>query len=208
MRRNRDGGNSKLRIRFFEVSVEGTSETIEEAIRNVANVAMHRSITAPANNIHSLPSSAPAVNNGGQQTLDLEDIQEAAVSEASSNGVPASPSSKPKTKRTYPTPDLLEIDLNGGDMPFETYCQRKSPGDTMKRYLVIAAWLKEYRNTDIITAAHIYTCYRKMGWGVQRDVGQPLRGGKKQGYFRSGAQDGSYELTHIGLDAVRKMGGE
>ena len=42
-----------------------------------------------------------------------------------------------------------------GPVPFVQYFNEKNPGDHSKRYLVIAAWLKEYRQLNEISIDHI-----------------------------------------------------
>ena len=204
MRKNRDNesANEEFRIRFIDVSVKGSSVTLQEAIRSIADAVGQRPVITTPPAPQAIASSSV---DAGQRSLDFGDVQEGEIADVvpkTTNG-----NSKPK-RRTYTKPNLLEVDLDNGEVSFEDYCGRKNPSDTTKKYLVVAAWFQLYRDENIITADHIYTCYRKMGWAVQKDVGQPLRSGKKLAYFKSGPNEGTYELTHIGLDVVRKMGGE
>jgi hypothetical protein len=78
-------------------------------------------------------------------------------------------------RKPAPTPNVLELDLTSGTSLAE-FAQKASPKSHPKRYLVIAAWFKEHRKTDAITAAHAYTCYRKLKWPLTvPDFAQPLR---------------------------------
>jgi hypothetical protein len=113
---------------------------------------------------------------------------------------------KSKKPRTYTSLKVVEIALTSKPLPFADFANEKQPGDTTKKFLVCAAWLKENRNIAVVDAHHIWTCFRHVGWGVQRDMAQPLRDGSRKGYYKKVGK-GKYEITHLGLDAVNKMKG-
>ena len=73
------------------------------------------------------------------------------------------------------------------------------------RYLVIAAWFKEHRDTSAVTTAHIYTGYRTLEWpaGIE-DFGSVLRYLKSQKLMASGNR-GEYAINHLGLAKVKKL---
>jgi hypothetical protein len=189
----------KIKIRFFEVDLEGTDETLQEVIRTVTTIAGRAPTVLRTKALPSSPKSQELLeplSEDGSNVVDLDEIQEE---------IPMS-STKPKKKRSYANPQVVEIDLKSGDMPFANYCKSKNPSNTVKKYIVCAAWLKEFRGEDEISINHIYTCFRVMSWGVQRDMGQPFRSGKKLGYFDNGSKNGLWKINHIGLDKADKMG--
>ncbi|MEA3213323.1 MAG: hypothetical protein QOE70_6380 [Chthoniobacter sp.] len=188
----------KIKIRFFEVEVEGGSETLLEGVRTAAAVASRGS---PVRVIKALPSSQVIPAQVSEPDL-FDENEGEAEEEQEANG---SSSAKPKKNRAYPTPEVLELDLTTGPLSLEDYAKSKSPSEDNKKYLVVAAWLKEQRATPQIGINHIWTCFRLLGWGVQKDMGQPFRSMKKIGWFKAGAERGTFEITHIGLDVVRKL---
>jgi hypothetical protein len=100
------------------------------------------------------------------------------------------------------------LDLTSGDVPLEKYCESKNPDSDSKKYLVIAAWLKQQRGIAAVTADHVHTCYRHMGWHTPKDVLQPLRDMKRRnGWFNKGPERGEYAINHIGENEVAKMEG-
>jgi hypothetical protein len=110
-------------------------------------------------------------------------------------------------KRRPPTPEILdELDLESGKVPFLQYYKQKQPDSHAKRYLVIAAWLKEHRQLQEITSDHIYTCYQLLRTPTVEDLGSVFRSCKKEGFFKSGSTRGSFVITHIGLNEVKKLG--
>lgn len=153
----------------------------------------------------ALPSGTPTKEADDKGSLDFgeDEIQEGEITEAP----PAKPASnKTPAKRSYTTPKAVEIDATKAKMSLPDYCKTKNTSDTMKKYMVCAVWLKDFMGISTFTAGHIYTCFRLMSWGVQKDFSQTLRTAKKQDYLKSGSATASYELTHIGEDAVRKLG--
>ena len=203
MRRNNNGQeNEEFRIRFIEVTVKGSAATLQHAIRSVADAVGQRPSIAPPTQTQALPSGS----TNGQQALDFDHVEEGEIEETSAPATPVK--TQPKRNRSYATPQILhDLELKSGKVPFEDFCRKKNPNTDNKRYLVIAAWFKEHRNVNAVTTAHIYTCWRAMGWtNYPADFGKPFRSCKAQGWFKS-TSDGSFEINHLGLDVVNKMGG-
>lgn len=97
---------------------------------------------------------------------------------------------------------LSELNLDSGDMPFKTFAEQHAPKSDNRKYVVIAAWLKKYRDADTISTDHIYTCNQKLGWRSQKDVGQPFRSMKQKSYFEPAGRN-QWKITHIGLDLLK-----
>lgn len=93
------------------------------------------------------------------------------------------------------------------EVSLKSFADGKDVKSQHKKYLVAAAWLKEHRDVDGVTADHIYTCFRSLGWPTNIvDFGQPLRELKVRKFF-SKSDSGGYEINHLGLDYVRKLSG-
>jgi hypothetical protein len=92
------------------------------------------------------------------------------------------------------------------DVSLASFALGKDAGSQHKKYMIAAAWLKEHRGIDAVSAGHIYTCFRSMEWSANiPDFWQPLRDLKAKKYFaKNGA--GDYEINHLGLDYVKKLG--
>ncbi len=110
-------------------------------------------------------------------------------------------------RTTPPRPPQVLSDLKVPAEELKAFCESKQVGskDT-RRYLAIAAFLKEKMNVTAVTADHIYTCYRLMGWNTPADAGAPLRALKRKGNFQKGDDTGAYILNHVGENTVRDMG--
>ena len=189
----------KIKIRYMEVDLEGTNDTLQEVLRSVTAIAERAVVTR-----RTLLSTTKQEQLEEPEALQDESSNYIKVEEASET--PSSSPNKPKKKRSYGNPQVLSVDFKTGDMPFAAFCQSKNPTKNIQKYLVCAAWFKEQRGEDEISADHVYTCFRTMRWGIQKDMGQTFRSGKQQGYFDNGSKAGMWKITHIGLDVVDKMG--
>ncbi len=194
-------GSAPSRIRFVMVEAElgdGDIGQITQAIQNALRVQ-------PLGHSIKRIASAPPVNPAGQvssdedeETEDQSDLFEGVVEPAAS---------KPRAVRKLPpTPDIVAIDMNS-EVSLASFIAGKDTKSQHKKYLVAAAWLKEHRDIDAVSAGHIYTCFRSAGWATNiPDFWQPLRDLKAKKYFGKNDQ-GEYEINHIGLDFVKKLGG-
>ncbi len=101
---------------------------------------------------------------------------------------------------------LDALDLESGEQTFADFCKDKNPNSTSDRYLVVATWLKHNAKIDVISVDHINTCFRLMDWQMPDTPGQTFRNLKARNqYFKNGPEQGTWEITILGLNAVSKM---
>ena len=191
----------KVKFRFIEFELEGSDSTLEESLRNIATAIAKGSYSprlAAVGHGQALPAQAEGPSDGAA-TVESDDAAEydSAVEDAPGEDRPRGP-------RNYRNPKVLDdLDLTSASIPLKEFCDGKKPDTELKKYLVIAAWLKEHLKVEEVTIDHIYTCYRALGWFPPRDVAQPLRDMKsKQGWFSKGKGKGAYAINHIGLGEV------
>ena len=206
IRTGRGEERGKVRLRFVEFELEGLSSTIEESIKSLVG-SMNRANGGSLPNqqrTSGLPRTAKVVASNG--TDNPEDAVQGSLEldvDSDTLGTEESSSDRPKTPRHYTQPEFLEdFDLDSGEKPFKVYATEIGPETDNHRYLVIAAWSKQCRGLELITNDHVYTCYQKMGWKSQRDIGQPFRKMKRASLFQNPAR-GQWKITHIGLDRVK-----
>lgn len=199
------GDNDETQIRFIMLEARGNAADLQQIAQAITNAVrpttVIQQVAAPPV-MPVLPVNAPQQGIGADPDLhpSVEIVDE---------GVTTSPSAAKKPGRTrvrrYPTPTVLDLDLTSGDVPFVQYYQQKNPDDHSKRYLVIAAWLKEYRQIDEIHDDHIFTCYRTLNLNTVADIGSVFRGCKKQAWFNPGSKRGWYAINHVGLNQINNM---
>jgi hypothetical protein len=199
MARNFSGSKSPSRIRFVLVEAElgdgdisQITQAITNALRPPTNAAVKR-----------LSVSGPMVN--GSDTVESELVEESVEGVDALDVTPAAPK-HPRQRKSPRAPDIVAIDMNA-DMSLAAFAAGKDASSQHKKYLICAAWLKEHRSIDTVSAGHIYTCFRSMEWSVNiPDFSQPLRDLKRRKFFTKNDAD-EYEINHIGLDFVKKLGG-
>ena len=198
-----ESGNTK--IRFIMLEAEGNAADLQQIAQAITNAVRPTTVihqVAPQPAMPALPGNVASQSNGAE--LDLHPSVEIVDEGDAVASHPKKPSSS-GVKKKRPVPSVLDLDLTSGSTPFVQYFQQKNPDTHSKRYLVIAAWLKEYRQIEEIGIDHIYTCYRTLNLNVVRDVGSIFRGDKRQGWFHSGSQAGFFAINHVGLGQVNSM---
>lgn len=206
-----DKGKVKMTVIHFET--ESDNATLQANINAIAQT-LSRALTQPTRVIHTSAPAQIGTGNGASngdatgQVVDAEEYEDAIDAEVTK---PAAKPKKSGAARQYTQPEVLDVDLTTGDMPIKKFLEQKNPDSDVRRYLAIAYWFKNYRETPEITMNHAYTAYRHMGWSdYPKDVSAPFREMKKTvyGYIRSGSSRGLYAINHIGEGVVEQMGSE
>ncbi len=195
---NKAGGTS---LRFVMVDAEiaeGDIGPITQAIQNALRAP------APVQRLAAPPASKPVVVDANGEHIpesdpDVEEDVEVV------DAAPETPRQR-APRKPAPTPNIIEIEMNNG-VSLAAFVQGKDSKSHHKRFLIAAAWLKEHRNTDVVSDDHIYTCYRSLGWPTNiPDFAQPLRDLKAKKFFNL-PERARYAINHIGLAYVQKLGG-
>jgi hypothetical protein len=186
------------RIRFVMVEAElgdGDIGQITQAIQNA--------LRGPATPVQRI--AAPAViQTITPDAQEVDDKVEVGDGVEMADVTPAA-ARQPGPRKAAPTPKVIQIDLTS-EPSLASFAGRSNPKSNHKRYLVIAAWLHDHRGIDAITADHVYTCYRSLGWPSSiRDFAQPLRELKHKQFFTS-PERGKYAINHLGLAQAVKVG--
>lgn len=198
MRRNpsaNGSGPSRVRLIMFDAEIaDGDVGPITQAIQN----AMRGAVSM---NIQKLPSPSKRQDTNDLPEPDSEFEQDEPVVDETSE--PRQPRVRRAVSRA---PKVVPIEMNEG-VSLASFAQGKDSKSQHKKFLIAATWLKEHRGIDAVTDGHIYTCFKSMGWSTNiPDFSQPLRDLKaKQQYFEK--SDRGYEINHLGLDYVKKLGG-
>ena len=185
------GSTSRVRFVMFDAEVpEGEIGQITQAIQN----ALRGPVQIPARR----PPPPAALNapevNGNAQDAQTEFEQEDDIV-ADVDVAPAASARPRSPRKPAPKPSVVEIDITS-DPPLASLVDPKSQH---RRYLKIAAWLHDSRNIEAVTADHIYTCYRHLGWPTDiLDFAQPLRELKHKQYFTT-PERGKYAINQLGL---------
>jgi hypothetical protein len=209
------GGRVKFRYadadRYLDIDMEGANDVVAEGLKSLAtaltgNVVSRRTLPAKT------PSQVIATNLGSEveePVVTTEDIDDDSAPDVpidrDGNGEP-----KPKRRYAPKAPKFLsELNLTTATKPLGDFVAEKDPKETLDKYAVIGHWFKEHLSTDEVTADHIFTAYKTLGWQAQfpDEPAQPLRDLKsKRNWFDKGQATGSYKINWNGENAVNKMG--
>lgn len=210
MAKNQGGPDDRAKVKFrvIEFELEGANAAVENSVKNLTTVIMQK-------NGASAPVKPALIKGNGTGPVlaaplprtdvaeDAENLEEQPVTGAEDETVDSSPA-KPRVARRPPVPQVIDIDLASGEMPFANFCEGKNLSKDTDKYLVCAVWLKEYRDTPAVTDDHIYTMFKFMKWSLQADVTAPLRAMKRQGWFTT-PERGKYAINHLGENEVNRM---
>lgn len=195
---NRNGGTTK--VRFLMLEAEGNESDLAQIFSAIQS-AVKPSTTIIQQRLAAASTEQLLVGaQSGDDALEHDDADDVIAPEKVSRP-------KSKTARKPTTPDVLDMDADA-EASLKAFADQHSGVDSdVERYLVIAAWFKEHRETPAVTTAHIYTGLRMMSWPTAiEDFGGILRYLKKQKLMTSGNR-GEYLINHLGLAKVKKLAG-
>jgi len=189
------------KVRFLMLEAEGSESdlsqifaAIQSAVKPTTQIIQQR--LAPNNTTAFIE----------QASIDIDEAEDD-LSPEPDEVVAATPKrTQPSRVRKPTTPDVLDFDFLS-ELSLQDFADRHTDVDNEPdRYLIIAAWFKDHRDVSAVTTSHIYTAYRTLDWpaGIE-DFGWPFRYLKKQKFFGS-ATRGEFEINHLGLAKVKKLG--
>jgi hypothetical protein len=197
--------DAEVEMTVIHFKTKSNNATLQENVRAIANT-LARALAPPPPRVASVPKQITS-GNGAEPPLDEQGYEEDALE---GELVPPKPARKARSSSGKGrTPEILqELDFTADPMPLKQFIEEKKvPDDYSKRYLAIAYWFRQYRSINEVSADHIYTAYRFMGWGVPKDVSKPLRNLKAANEWLSGGSSrGLYVVNHIGENIINEMG--
>ena len=194
-------GSAKIRFVMLEADiVDGDLDQITQAIQNAfrPNTVVQYKV-APQ---EKAALSAPILEQELPEADLVETNDDEGRTPSRANGSSPSRSSKP---RKVKTPTVLELDLKS-EPTWQDFAKEHDPQTDFDRFLTVALWLKEARSIAAVTADHVYTCYRAIGWSTSiADFAKPLRNLRDRQFMNTGPTPGEYAINHLGVDRVLKL---
>jgi hypothetical protein len=189
------GGTSRIKFIMFDAEIaDDQIQSVTQAITSAL-----RGSTSPTRRLGAPP---PQLNggNGAAEHVDEPEVVEDAEELDTFDVTPAAPKKK-SMRRVAPKPQVVN-DLDTTSEP--ALSSLVDPKSNHRRYLMVAAWLHDHRQLPVITADHIYTCYRHLGWPTDiLDFAQPLRELKHKQYFTT-PDRGKYAINQLGLQKAKE----
>jgi hypothetical protein len=183
------GGTSRVRFVFMEAEIADGGDLAQ--ITQAMQIALRGSNPTA---VKRMQAQSPQLHNSADAVEG--DVVEDEVPDDAEGVEPSSNSQKVKAPRKpAPKPAVIQFDISSAP----ALSSLSDPKSNHKRYLKIAAWLHDHRNIEVVTADHIYTCYRHLGWPIDiLDFSQPLRELKHKQYFTT-PERGKYAINQLGL---------
>lgn len=189
----------KIRGFFFEI--DGGDETLQEGLRNFGT-ALGRALSGPPRNVRSALPSPPA--NGKHDEPQVED--DVIDEEVDGEVVPSKPK-KTGAKKQQPMPEVVEFNIEGDGTSFKDFAAEKKPESISDKCLVAVAWFKNHGGLEEVTANHVFTCFKLMGWTHPASYNQLLSDLKRKAQTLSkGEGTGAYKINLAGTNVVNGMG--
>lgn len=200
--------NAKVKLRLIEFEVEGGNPAILESLRTMAT-AITRQKQTPA---RVLAAPTPTMVDkpdemSPQGEIDFGEVEDVPPDPIENLAEGSSRIARPRAPRKPPVPPApIQLDIKAGNPSFADFIERAgSPESDWQRYLAVGYWLKHHYTSPIqaITLAHVYTCYRLMGWTVPKNVSIPLRDiTRKKQWFKK--ETAGYVITTFGENEIEK----
>ncbi len=189
-------GRSKMTVMVFQL--DGSDQTLQEGLQTISSAI--QGLVRPA---RALPLQVGAPIPPGEEA---EPVVDDAIPPNGEDVETGQTDETEPRRTTPPRPPQVLPDLKVPVDALRLFCESKRVGNTdTKKYLAIAAFLKEQMSINAVTADHIHTCYRLLNWNTPKDASKPLRNLKSNGLFQKADQPGAYSLNHVGENAVRNM---
>lgn len=201
--------SGKVKFRIIEFEMEGSDETLQESLKNVAAAFVKAGTVVQPRAVRQDPQrqlETSTKDDSSETETDLIDIPDDEA--ISLPQVKRSPQAK---KSRIPSVKVLDdIRLDDVSPTLKEFCLEKNPKSDLNKYLVIAYWFKYYKQMPDLSSDHFFTAYRLMGWTTPRDPGQPIRDlrHRRKGNFSAGQSVGTSTINHIGENLVIEMNAE
>ena len=208
-----NGGSNKVQGFVFGINLEGSEDVVMEGIKAFTSALSKTSVvvtTAVARPALSNPKGNGLVLEASEPQEDVldNDVIENEDNDHEEQTQEASNNATERKRRIPPQPKILhDLDINAGDVPLKTFVEQKNPQKAQDRIVVVAVWLKKYRNLGEVSRDELYNCYQQMGgtsdWKSPNDWDALLRQlGRRKGWFDKGSKEPYFSTTIIASNYV------
>ncbi len=198
-------GSGQAEVSVFWVTVKGDQNVVQQALLTAQNFAVATGARMTSGPLTPKPPPLalppqPAAGGEASSHADGDSVEVAEETDA----IPR-PTPSPRKPRTFKTPDPLdELKANELPDPFKEFVGSRNVAGFLERGLLAATWLREKRSVKQFGIAHVFTCFRMVGWTLPDEPSSLLRSMKKSKYVRQVGR-GLYELTTVGDNRYQEL---
>jgi hypothetical protein len=209
-------GNGKGKMTVVMFQVEGSDESLREAIRAMEHGFEKMAPSAPIYKMIQAPVKTEAhgaLPIGGEDEAIAPEMLEAERSAYEDAASSRSENSTSEKKKRYPPKAIAAV--KGIDWDSKTswrdYVAQKKPESHSSRFISVAGWFKYFRNLDVITPGHIVAAFDVMDWPKPENIPNTFAQfkHKKAGeLFDKGEKANEWVLSQRGINALDRLGKE
>ena len=201
-RPNTLGERGKIRVRFFEIEMEGGSDALQDSVKALT-AALSKPVAPARLQLQGAQRADPvlleSVSEDPSDEEDLPDVEDRDTQ-------PTMKAPRQRARRTPPTPKVLDdCGFGDGDPTWAKFAADKKPSTDVSRVAVVAAWFKRVKEVNTIDINHAYTAFKFVDWPTPDDIGQCFRNAKRQSNWFGTDGEGNWTINIIGLNAVDKL---
>lgn len=190
-----ESGQDKGRVRVLLVEMEGNNDSLQQSIKALTQAMSRPTATGqPSLAVPPAPSAPPTPDSG--YLSEEEDTFDAIVDEESGEAESGNEARKrrgegPKRDRNLgitlnPSLDLKPV----GKDSLASFIESKNPTNQQEEIAAFVYYLKEVAGADVCTIDDVFTCFKKTGKKIPKDLRQSIRNTEKnQGYVTGDLQN-------------------
>lgn len=209
------GGSGKGKITVVMFQLEGSDETLRDAIKVMGHGLEKLAPSAPVYKLIQAPGQVRgdgAAPLGGAEEAAESDFpgpEENGFEEDASSSAQGANSEKARTRRIPKAiPAVKGIDWDMGT-PWREYATQKNPEGNSSRFVAAAGWFKNIRALDVITPGHIVAAFDVMDWPKPENIPNTFAQLKhKNGgeLFDKGEKPNEWVLSQRGVNLLDRLG--
>jgi hypothetical protein len=211
------GGNGKGKMTVVMFQLEGSDETLRDAIQVMGHGLEKMAPSAPIYKIIQAPTQtrARALLDSSEEleelTPEILDPEESPGADSASSSSQSGSSERTKPRRIpKAVPAVKGIDWETGT-PWKDYAAQKKPEGNPSRFVAVAGWFKNFRALEVITPGHIVAAFDVMDWPKPDNIANTfaqLKQRRSGEVFDKGEKTNEWILSQRGVNLLDRLGKE
>ena len=201
-------GSSKVKVRVFEFEMDGSNDSIQDAMKTLA-AAISRGGQAVPVTRRIRPDSSTVLPGMAEADVDDETHEDEQGDGVQFEDAMVKPQPASRRPRKPPVVKILhDLKFTDAEPTLKAFYDAKNPGkNIVANYLVVAYWFKTYGGIEELTVDHFHTAFRHVGFNTPKNAVQPIRDlrNNRDGRMMGGTAPGTCIINHLGENYVNDM---
>lgn len=197
----------KAKVRIFFAEVEGSNESVKEAVKAMVQAINRPAAPVPASRLAGNGTVAALPTSLADAVVDEPEVVDEQEGELLDEAPILTPARKRGTgpKRDYNAGIELIPDLNfrpDGKQTLREFFAEKGPKGDMEQVLVVTYYMQHQMNMQAVGLGHIRTAMKDVNKPLPADLRSTVRNMKKQKAWLNWSKPDSMQVTTIGENYV------